>query len=405
MTVDKGDGSSGQRVFNRTVVILSFVSLLNDISSEMLYPILPVYLKSIGFTVVFIGILEGFAEAVAGLSKGYFGKFSDATGRRASFVSAGYALSALSKPMLAFLLHSFWVFTARSLDRLGKGIRTAARDALISENSAPENKAKVFGFHRAMDTFGAVIGPLAALAYLHFNPGEYRNVFIIAFVPALIAVMLTFIVKDKKIGKQQQSTGFRSYFSFFLYWKYAGREFKLLTAGLFAFALVNSSDMFLLLMIKQLGFSDGDVITVYISFNLVVALSALPAGILADRYGYRKCLLAGLLVFAAAYGIIGTAERIELVYTAFFLYGLFPSLTDGVSKAWISNVTPEENTATALGFFTGLNSICVLLSSALAGLIWHFAGPEAVFAFASAGAVAVFAYFLIAGRRLIQSSR
>src|SRR6478736_3969717 len=148
------------RIITRTIWILSIVSLLTDVASEMLYPIMPIYLRSIGFSMVLIGILEGVAEATAGLSKGYFGKLSDQLGRRTPFVRLGYSLSAISKPLLAFFINVWWVFFARTIDRLGKGIRTGARDALLSDESSPENKAKVFGFHRSMDTFGAVLGPL-----------------------------------------------------------------------------------------------------------------------------------------------------------------------------------------------------------------------------------------------------
>jgi len=391
-------------IFNKTILILSFVSLLNDISSEMLYPILPIYFKSIGFSVLFIGILEGFAEAIAGLSKGYFGKYSDLSGRRSPFITVGYAMSAISKPMMVLILQPLWVFFARTIDRLGKGVRTASRDAMLSDNSLPQNKAKVFGFHRGMDTLGAVIGPVIALIYLSYYPGDYRNMFLYAFIPAMAAVLLTLFLKDKKTQKVD-SPDIRKYFSFLSYWKISGRQFRLLTIGLFAFALINSSDMFLLLMIKNIGYGDDDVIKIYIFFNLVLALTAFPAGILADKIGYRKSLLAGFVVFAAAYGLMAIAKDKEMIYAAFLLYGMFPSFTDGVSKAWISNITPKENTATALGFFTGVNSIFVLISSALAGLIWNVAGPSSVFVFSSLGAIAVMIYFLLISGSLIQPSR
>ena len=394
---------SSRGIFNKTILILSFVSLLNDISSEMLYPVLPIYLKSIGFSVLFIGILEGFAEAIAGLSKGYFGKYSDISGKRVPLITAGYLLSAASKPMMAVLLQPLWVFFARTLDRFGKGVRTASRDAMLSDNSTPENKAKVFGFHRGMDTLGAVIGPLLALAYLSYNPGEYRNIFYIAFVPAILGVLLTLFLKDKHPGKDVK-LDIGKYFSFLSYWKISGKQFRLLTVGLFAFALINSSDMFLLLMIKHLGYGDDDVIKIYIFYNLVLALTAFPAGILADKIGFRKSLLAGIVIFAAAYSLMAVTKKIEMIYFAFILYGLFPSLTDGVSKAWISNITPKDFTATALGFFTGLNSIFVLFSGIIAGLIWYVAGPEAVFLFASAGAIIVAIYFILISKRISQPS-
>ena len=158
------------KIITRTVWILSIVSLFTDIASEMLYPVMPIYLKSIGFSILFIGLLEGFAEATTGISKGYFGQLSDSTKRRMPFIQIGYGLSAISKPMMAFLVYPIWIFFARTMDRFGKGVRTSARDALLSDQSTPSTKGTVFGFHRTMDTFGAAIGPLVALVYLYFSP-------------------------------------------------------------------------------------------------------------------------------------------------------------------------------------------------------------------------------------------
>src|SRR4051812_4068809 len=193
-----------KKIFTPTIVILSLVSLFNDISSEMLLPVLPLYLSSIGFTALYIGILEGFAEAVVGLSKGYFGKRSDETGNRVSFVRFGYSLSAVAKPMMALLIYPFWIFLSRTFDRLGKGVRTNARDALLADESLSEHRGKVFGFHRAMDTVGAAIGPALALVYLFFFPAHYRTVFLIAFVPSAVAVGLTFVLRQKKLPEEKE---------------------------------------------------------------------------------------------------------------------------------------------------------------------------------------------------------
>ncbi len=385
---------SKAKTFSKTVIILSLVSFFNDTASEILYPIMPLYLSSIGFTALYIGILEGIAEAVAGISKGYFGKLSDLKGKRLPFVTAGYALSSISKPLFALFANQVWVLSVRTLERLGKGLRTAPRDALLSENSAPENRGKVFGLHRAMDTLGAVIGPLLALLYLHYYPEDYKTMFLLAFFPSAVAVLLTLFVRDKGRKADTGKYSLRHYFSFFNYWKEAGKHYRLLAAGLFAFALINSSDMFLLLMVKNLGYSDSEVIKAYVFFNLIYALTSLPAGALADKIGFRKSMLAGFLIFAAAYAMIAVASGKAMVYGAFVLYGIFPSLTEGVSKAWISNITVKEKLGTAIGFFTGVGSIFTLLSSIIAGYIWSIWGPEVMFAFASAGAVVVFLYFL-----------
>ena len=185
------------KYITRTIWILSLVSLFTDMASEMLYPIMPIYLKSIGFSIVLIGILEGVAEATAGLSKGYFGKLSDASGKRVPFVQVGYALSAISKPMMAMFIYPLWIFFARTIDRLGKGIRTGARDALLSDEATAAAKAKVFGFHRSMDTLGAAIGPALALLYLYYYPEDYITLFYLAFIPGVLAVFASFYLKIK----------------------------------------------------------------------------------------------------------------------------------------------------------------------------------------------------------------
>src|SRR5574339_622590 len=176
------------RIINRTVIILSVVSLFADIASEMIYPVVPVYLKEIGFSVLLIGILEGVAEFTAGISKGYFGKRSDEKGIRLPFIQGGYFLSAISKPMMAMLTYPLWIFFARTIDRFGKGLRTAARDALLSKQATKETKARVFGFHRGMDTVGAAIGPMIALSFLYFFPKSYATLFYLAFIPGIISV-------------------------------------------------------------------------------------------------------------------------------------------------------------------------------------------------------------------------
>lgn len=230
------------KFLTKTIVLLSFISLFNDIASEMLYPIMPLYLKSIGFSIVVIGILEGFAEAVAGFSKGYFGKLSDHKGRRVPFIQLGYALSAISKPMLAVFTFPVWVFFSRSLDKVGKGIRTGARDALLSDEATPETKGKVFGFHRSMDTMGAVLGPVVALIYLHFFPQDYKTLFLITFAPGVLTVIASFLLKDKP--KQITEKKNISFFSFIHYWKESSPEYKKLIIGLLLFTLFNSSDVF-----------------------------------------------------------------------------------------------------------------------------------------------------------------
>ncbi|MEO7309548.1 MAG: MFS transporter [Chitinophagaceae bacterium] len=370
------------RIITKTIWILSLVSLFTDVASEMLYPVMPVFLKSIGFSIIAIGILEGFAEAIAGLSKAWFGNMSDKVGRRLPFVQLGYGLSAISKPMMAAFVFPLWIFTARALDRLGKGIRTGARDALLSDESTSATKARVFGFHRSLDSFGAVLGPAIALAWLYYRPGDYRNLFLLAFIPGILAIAATFILKEKKPERTRlKSLRPTSFFVFIQYWKTSPELYKKLVAGLVIFALVNSSDVFLLLKVKSAGVSDPVIIGIYIFYNLIYSVAAYPMGILADKLGMKKVLLIGLSLFVAIYASFAVFTSLWHFIALFACYGVYAAATEGISKAWISNIVSKSETATAIGTFTGFQSIASFVASSVAGLIWFRFGATCTFIF------------------------
>jgi MFS family permease len=359
----------------------------------MLYPVMPIFLKSIGFSIVLIGVLEGFAEATAGLSKGYFGKLSDQSGKRVPFVQLGYALSAIAKPMMAIFVYPFWIFLARTLDRLGKGVRTGARDAILSEEATAKTKGKVFGFHRSMDTLGAVLGPLLALLYLQWHPQDYISLFYIAFLPGLLAIVSTLLLKDR--NKQTPKSGkVVSFFSFLRYWKDSPPAYRQVLLGLLAFALVNSSDVFLLLKVKEAGINDTQVIGIYIFYNLVFALAALPLGILADKIGLKKIFIAGLITFTLVYLGMGLTDNVYVFTSLFFLYGIYAAATDGISKAWISNLVQKADTATAIGTYAALQSVCALIASSFAGIIWYQFGATSTFLFTALSTLIIVVYFL-----------
>lgn len=380
------------KYITRTVWILSIVSLFTDTASEMLYPIMPIYLKTIGFSIVLIGILEGFAEAFAGLSKGYFGKLSDNSGKRVPFVQLGYALSTISKPMMAVFIFPLWIFFSRAIDRLGKGIRTGARDAILSDEATPETKGRIFGFHRSMDTFGAVLGPALALTYLYFYPQDYKTLFYIAFIPGVIAVFASFLLKDKgKTHLKEMKT--TSFFSFLNYWKTCPTQYRKIVIGLLAFTLFNSSDVFLLLKAKEAGLNDTQVIGVYIFYNLVYALSAFPIGIYADKIGLKKMFIFGLLLFAVVYFGMAFSTNFYTIGSLFFIYGIYASATEGISKAWISNITDKKDTATAIGTYSAFQSISTMFASAIAGLIWYQFGANSTFIITAMATVFVTIYF------------
>jgi len=384
------------KFLTKAIILLSFVSLFTDVASEMLYPIMPVFLKSIGFSVILIGVLEGLAEATAGISKGYFGQFSDRLGKRVPFVRWGYTMSAFSKPMMSLFQFPVWIFFARTLDRLGKGIRTSARDALLSDESTPETKGKVFGFHRGMDTLGAAIGPFIALIFLYFYPEQYRWLFVIAFLPGIIAISLTWLFNEKQKPQNEIKTkNSKGFFSFIGYWKIGSRQYKFLVIGLLVFAIFNSSDIFLLLMVKQQGFSDTYMIGLYIFYNLLYAILSYPSGWLADKLGMKRILITGLIVFSIVYTIFGFATTLLHFALLFGLYSFYASATEGISKAWISNLANKENTATAIGFYNSFQSIAALIASSLAGLIWYGASPTIMFAIAGVGSFGVAVYLMI----------
>jgi len=364
-------------------------------ASEMLYPVMPVYLKEIGFSVLLIGILEGVAEATAGLSKSYFGKLSDVSGKRLPFVRLGYLLSAISKPMMAAFIYPLWIFFSRTVDRFGKGIRTGARDAMLSDEATPATKGRVFGLHRAMDTWGAVLGPLLALLYLYFNPGDYKPLFVIAFIPGLLAISFTFLIRENRKANTRIKLGAASAFSFAQYWKDSSVNYRKLLIALLAFTLINSSDVFLLLKVKEAGLDDTSVISVYVFYNLIYALAAYPLGGLSDKIGFKRTMLIGFVLFAIVYSGMAISNELPVFYVLFFLYGLYAAATESVAKAWISNIAEKEDTATAIGTYTGFQSICIMAASTLAGWIWLTFGAPATFLFSSGVTLLIMVYILV----------
>jgi MFS family permease len=295
--------------------------------------------------------------------------------------------------MLAAFAYPIWIFFARTTDRLGKGLRTAARDALLSDNATPQTKARVFGFHRSMDTLGAAIGPVLALLLLILFPKNYSLLFLIAGIPGLISVALIFLLKEEK--KPSSTLGKGTFFSFFKYWKVASLQYKKLVTGLLLLALFNSSDIFLLLKIKEATGDDRLAVGAYILYNMVFAIAAYPLGVLADKIGIKKVFLAGLSLFAVVYFLFGIGNTTAVFFIAFFIYGLYAAATEGITKAWISNLSHGANTATAIGFYTSCESICTLLASILAGLLWGSFGSSVTFFVTGGVALVVLLYFFI----------
>lgn len=392
--------TSPQRIITKTIWILSLVSLFNDVASEMLIPIMPIFLKHIGYGVVFIGILEGIAELIAGLTKPYFGKQSDALGKRLPFVQLGYSLSAVGKSMLVLFAYPLWILLSKSMDKIGKGIRTAARDAMLSDECTKETKGQVFGFHRSMDTLGAVIGPAIALVYLYIFPFDYKTLFLFAILPGAFAIILTMLIKEKKDKAPVQKHNWASvqFFAFTSYWKKSPAQYKKLVIGLILFALFNSSDVFLLLKMKESGLTDTSIIAVYIFYNLVFALLAYPIGILADKLGFKKTLITGLILFALVYIGFAFTNNLIVFIVLFGIYGIYAAATDGISKAWIGNMVNNDETATAIGTFTGFQSLAALFASSFCGILWYNFGSLTTFLITALVTIIVVIYLTLKGK-------
>ncbi len=387
-------------IISRTVWLLSFISFFTDIASEMLYPVIPLYLASLQYSALYIGVLEGIAEFVAGLSKGYFGIWSDKIQRRVPFVRLGYLLSALSKPLMIVFTNGLWILFTRTLDRFGKGIRTAARDALLSAEATPETKGRVFGFHRAMDTLGAAIGPAIALIFLWFFPTHYTWLFVFTVIPGLITIVLLLKLKEEKSELVKNNKV--SFFSFFTYVKKSSKSYKILLTGLLLFALFNSSDMFLLLKIKEMGYSDSLVIGLYIFYNLIYALASYPAGFIADKIGLNKVYVMGMLIFSCVYFGMAWLNNKIFFFVLFFFYGFYAASTEGIGKAWISNIVPKNEVASAIGSYHSLQSIASLIASLITGLLWILFDATVAFIVVGSAAIAS-AIFLWSFKAFINS--
>lgn len=358
----------------KQVIMLSLVSLFTDMASEMLYPITPIFLSSVlGASMAVVGLIEGFAEVTAGMLKGYFGVLSDKLGKRSIFVVIGYGLSALSKPLPGILPNTLTVLLSRITDRIGKGIRTAPRDALLA-SYAENNTGAVFGFHRAMDTLGAVIGPLLALLMLNLLKLNYQTIFIVAFIPSLIAVLFTLYVKDKKSEVRS-----RPKTDLLGFWKSSPAQYKILFYLITVFSLVNSSDVFLILKSKSISGSDTLAIAGYIFYNIIYAASSYPIGILSDRIGKKKVFIIGLLIFSAVYFGFAVLNSFAFIWVLFALYGFYASSTEGVLKAWVSDLVPDQSRGSAIGLITMSSSIAVMIGSIAAGFLWDSFGSQVPF--------------------------
>jgi MFS family permease len=379
-----GSSESGQDTtsaaapgISRNVRVLGLVSFLTDASSEMLYPIVPLYLTEILLAPMgAVGLIEGVAEATANLLKGVSGRLADRSLKRMPFVFAGYGLAAVAKPLLALVTTWPGVLAVRVVDRTGKGLRGPARDAVIVESTPPGSRGAAFGWHRSMDTFGAVLGPLVGLGLLRWSGLEYRQLFWVAAIPAALGVLCLFAIREpeppRTDAERPPATDDVAL---------PMRRFLLVIA---LFSVGNSSNAFLLLRTRDLGWSATGVILLYVSFNLAYAFVAAPAGRLSDRYGRRKVLAAGLVVSTLVYAGFALADSRLWAAVLLPLYGAYAGAFGGAGRAFVADLAPPDRVAGALGTYQMVTGFGVLVASIAAGMLWTAYGPAAPFVLGAA---------------------
>ncbi len=366
----------------RNVLLLGLVSFVTDISSEMLYPLIPIFLTvTLGAPATVVGLMEGLAEMTSSLMKGATGYWSDHLGKRRPFVLAGYGFSALAKPLLAAATGWPGAISARVFDRFGKGVRSTSRDAILAESSPVEYRGRAFGFHRSMDQAGAVVGPLLAIPLLGLFGGNFRALFLVAFVPAAAGVALLLLLKETSVGAEGGSGRL-------LRWSESPPAFRRYLMVTVLFAAGNSSDAFLILRAKQLGASTTLVILLFAAYNAVTVLAAFPAGALSDRLGRRNVVAGGFAIFAACYAGFAGAAYPAWMWPLFALYGVYTGIADGAARAYVVDLVRPEHKAAALGLHGAANGCMMLAASLVAGMLWDRLGPGVPFIVGAAAAAA-----------------
>jgi MFS family permease len=388
------------------IILLGLVSLFTDISSEMIYPILPLYLSTVmGAGPAIIGIIEGIAESLASIIKLFSGIAADKYGNKKRIAFAGYASSFINKIIIIFSVTWTGVLVARIIDRFGKGIRTAPRDALIAESATETGRGKAYGLHKGLDLLGTAIGILLAWLILSgfifangFAGGEtdgadrYKTIFIISMIPAIIGLVILAFVQDKKIERVGKALAFN--------WKNLDTRLKLFLVFIFIFTLGNSSNAFIILRAVDAGFSPTNVILLYFLYNITGSLLSYPAGILSDKIGRKNLLCAGYFLYGVVYLGIATVPNGAVFIALFVIYGFYTAMTAGVERALIVDIVPPQHKAGALGLHAAIVGIGLLPASIIAGFLWTGLGSSAPFLFGGILAfVTSIAVFVILSRK------
>lgn len=371
------------------IILLGLVSFFSDISSEMVYPLIPLYLTgTFGATPALVGIIEGIAESVASLLKVFSGYFTDKRNKKKVVAFFGYSTGLVYK--LALIIASSWggILFARVIDRIGKGIRTAPRDVLVSESADKSNMGKAFGIHKALDMAGSAIGIFVAYMLLARSSGEfdYKHLFILSIIPAALGLVAILFVKENKVPRQIKEKE-----RFWLNMKGLDSNLKLYLAVAFIFTLGNSSNTFLLLRAKSIGFTDTNVTLLYLVYNLTCALLSVPFGKLSDKFGRKKILMAGYFIFSLVYASFAYAENPAVMIAAFVAYGVYAAMTAGVERALIAEIAPAGLKGTMLGLHATLVGVALLPASVIAGALWNSVSAAAPFILGASLSLVAFA--------------
>jgi MFS family permease len=385
------------------VLLLGFASLFNDVASEAIYPLLPLFLTQVvGGSVLFIGLLEGMAESVASITKFLAGYFSDRFRSRDRFVLSGYGIAALARPLIGLVVAPWQAFAIRFTDRVGKGVRTAPRDAWLAGFAGPEKRGWVFGFHRSMDHAGAMLGPLLATAFLFFFPGSYRQLFLLTVIPGLLVLLFVFLAtreaRRQSLAEAEAKPAERVLGGGRVRKMPGSFKWFLLIVGIFT--LGNSSDAFLLLKLKDAGVGMGWIPAAWAAFSLVKMLTSSLGGIFSDRVGRRPAIVTGWAIYGLVYLGFALASSLHAVLGLFLFYGVFYGLTEGPEKALVADLVPAERRGTAFGLYNLVIGLGAFPASVLFGAVAQKAGFGAAFALGAGLAALAAVAFLIALPRL-----
>jgi MFS family permease len=359
------------------IFFAGITSFLTDTTTKMIYAIMPLFLMSIGASKIELSLIEGIAESTASVLNALSGWWSDKIGKNKPFMVVGYTITAVISPMFSLVTSPFQVLLLRFTERVGKGIRTAPRDSLIAGSSSESEKGKSFGFHKAMDNSGAIVGPLLAFAVLSMFPGGYRKVFLLAAVPGLLGVFtIVFFIKEAKKNKMNLLEKIEL--------KAFPIRYYMFLAIAFIFTLGNSTNALLLVKATDIGITAVFIPLVYLLFNSVSVISAIPAGILSDRIGRERLIIFGYLLYSIIYFGFGRTNDVVVVIMLFALYGLYSAATDGVQKALVSDLIDKNKRGTGLGIYYALIGITLLPASVIAGVLYDKVNNQAPFYFGSA---------------------